>query len=98
METTYKYPTLSTQWNQLPTCYAVTHYHIYFNLMQSKAPNSQNQPTESLNHQGLRHLFGIGGTGTVGAQLEIRRKTHQPRKFRFSSDFVHFILGILGKK
>ena len=47
--------------------------------------------------QGLRHVFGIGGTGTVGAQLETRPTTHLPRKIRFSSDFVYFILGNLGK-
>ena len=48
-------------------------------------------------HQGLRHVFRIGGTGTVGAQLETSPNTHLPRNFRFSSDFVHFILGIIGK-
>ena len=40
------------------------------------------------NKQGPRHVFGIGGTVTVGAQLETRSKTHLPRKFRFCSDIV----------
>ena len=46
---------------------------------------------------GSATCLGGGGTGTVGAQLETRPKTHLPRKFRFCSDFVHLILGILGR-
>ena len=52
--------------------------------------------------QGLRHVFGIGGGGGRGTAevhpefscggRETRPKTYLPRKFRFSSDFVHFIL------
>ena len=32
-------------------------------------------------NQGLRHVFGIGGGGTVGAQPEARPKTNLPRNF-----------------
>ena len=60
--------------------------------------DSDSDSDSALLMQGLRHVFRIWGTGTGGAKPETGPETHLSPKFRFSSDFVYFILEILKKK